>query len=123
MTKIKSKNFNTEKENHFISNIREYLCNNHYGKDFSNNAWSKFEEFCVTSGKDQLEISKKILHNGKVAQWWNNKTKKTVIEMKRLFKIWQRTYSDENKKNYKLAKKAARKTVAIEKDIADHNLY
>lgn len=70
-----------------------------------------------------MGISKGPLHNEKDAQWWNNNTQVAVSEKKRLFKKWQESGTEEDCALYKEAKKSARRSVAIEKENAELELY
>ncbi|XP_052743925.1 uncharacterized protein LOC128199248 [Bicyclus anynana] len=123
ITKIKWYNLPSDKGSKLIDNIRSYFCDNHCDCETPNTTWSKFENFCVSNAKNLLGISKGALNNKKDIKWWNNQTNETVAEKKRRFKIWQKTCSGKDREDYKVAKKAARRTVAIERDKAEQDLY
>ncbi|XP_046976367.1 craniofacial development protein 2-like [Vanessa cardui] len=121
--RIKWQEIHSEKGSAFQEGIRNFMTENPPGNDSPNTTWSKFENRCLTLAKNVLGISKGPPRNGKDSKWWNSATKENVAEKKRRFKIWQETGLDQDKELYKEAKKNARRTVAIEKDKADVNLY
>ncbi|CAH0723511.1 unnamed protein product, partial [Brenthis ino] len=121
--RIKWQELNSEKGSNFKNKVLEYLSNDFSSDDSPTIIWSKFQDACIAQAKSTLGISKGPLHNEKDAKWWNNNTKATVSEKKRLFKKWQESGSEEDKVEYKQAKKIARRSVAIEKEHADLDLY
>ncbi|XP_046967576.1 uncharacterized protein LOC124535410 [Vanessa cardui] len=121
--RIKWQEIHSEKGSAFQEDIRNFMTENPPGNDSPNTTWSKFENRCLTLAKNVLGISKGPPRNAKDSKWWNSATKENVAEKKRRFKIWQETGLDQDKELYKEAKKNARRTVAIEKDKADVNLY
>ncbi|KAI5635164.1 endonuclease-reverse transcriptase domain-containing protein [Phthorimaea operculella] len=70
--------------------------------------WSKFETYCRAKPSEILGVSKGPLTNGKDPNWWNVKVKETLGNKKELFKKWQSTQSDEDRDQYKEAKKLAK---------------
>ncbi|XP_060810006.1 craniofacial development protein 2-like [Amyelois transitella] len=115
--KIKWHALNGDKGKAVRDQIIEYLGNTS-PENYSSTSklWENFESFCVATVKRELGVSKGALHSAKDAKWWNNRAKDSVAEKKRLFKIWQNTRSEEDREIYIQAKKAARKTVAVERE-------
>lgn len=121
--KIKWHALKGEKSSAVRKQVVDYICKNPFQNENPSVTWKNFETFCIATVKHELGISKGALHSAKDTKWWNNCTKDSVANKKRLFKIWQNTGSNEDKENYKQAKKTARVTVAVERDKADSDFY
>ncbi|XP_059048934.1 uncharacterized protein LOC131844149 [Achroia grisella] len=107
--KIKWHALKGEKGNAVRNQVTDNLCKNPPTNESPSVIWNHFESFCLAIVKRELGISKRALHNAKDTKWWNTYTKERVADKKRLFKIWQKTVSDEDKENYKRAKKSCKK--------------
>ncbi|XP_063544350.1 craniofacial development protein 2-like [Cydia strobilella] len=120
---IKWHELKTEKGNSLRKKIANFMCEHPPRDNTPTEIWKKFENHCVNAAKLELGTSKGALHNTKDTKWWNTQAKDSVSEKKRLFKIWQKSGSPEDKELYQSAKKTARRTVATEKERANIDLY
>uniref|UniRef100_A0A1B0DDF9 Endonuclease/exonuclease/phosphatase domain-containing protein n=1 Tax=Phlebotomus papatasi TaxID=29031 RepID=A0A1B0DDF9_PHLPP len=105
----------------FIPKIRSYLRLHHNGT--AKEMWSAFESFAVGSAKQMLGESKGGLQSNKETWWWNEEVQKATTDKKEKFKTWQKSKTDINLANYKLAKSNTKKIVATAKSEASDKLY
>lgn len=85
--------------------------------------WSNFEKTCTEKAATILGRSNGGLSNNKDPTWWTEDVKQLVKEKRDLFKLWQNTRLEEDRAEYKRAKKMAKRKVAQSMAECRENLY
>ncbi|XP_063540093.1 craniofacial development protein 2-like [Cydia strobilella] len=106
------------------SKIVEYLKNDiSEAPNSATTIWQNFHNFCTGTAKTHLGMSKGILKTHKDPKWWDDNVRKTLVEKKHAFKVWQNTGLDCDRVTYKILKKKVKKVVATTKASAQNNFY
>ncbi|XP_063708920.1 uncharacterized protein LOC134837472 [Culicoides brevitarsis] len=129
--KIKWINLDKENGTLFMNETQEWLqdCIDTSDELTANELWRAFKKMCIINATKHLGVSKGPLNIKKESWWWTEETKKAIKEKKIAFKKWTLCDSNltEEKKalhnEYKLAKKASAKAVAIAQAAAKQDLY
>lgn len=92
-------------------------------EDDVNTMWKQLVLYIMKAGNKILGRTKPGRRTPKETWWWNASVQTALKDKKDAFKFWQTTGADEDREAYKIAKKAAKKAVAIERHNATGALY
>ena len=86
--------------------------------------WTIFSETVKEKGSEHCGVTT----GGKSMQkretwWWNTTVQEAIARKKRMFKKWQQSKAQEDHATYKVAKRDAKRTVAVERASAAQELY
>ncbi|VVC91576.1 unnamed protein product [Leptidea sinapis] len=101
-----------------MKQVEEYLADfiDYCDTKDANSAWNDLRARILSIAKKTLGISKgSKLKTDKDTSWWSSEVKQALAEKKSSFKKWQESKADLDKTQYMIAKRAAKRAVAIAK--------
>ncbi|XP_063545741.1 craniofacial development protein 2-like [Cydia strobilella] len=107
-----------------IKKIQQHLDENpQTDNSTADTLWTGFKDHCIQNAAELLGISKGPPANNKKAKWWKSEVEETVKTKKTLFKTWQQSGRDEDRENYRTAKREAKREVAHARAQCDDDFY